>query len=248
MLLLTQVLPTRATASALQVATARLLSVFFRTSPDTRLSLSLRVPPSMTSATVSQQLLPISTELLQCLEQFSRHTQAIFDDLSRSSAQQQQPSAASTIAGTRADGLPYTASLAALTELSALDEKLAELLNKAQTHAENQKRIEELEDALLQHEMEWRKEVNQLEDDRKKLKVIVTRGKKDREAMEQARKGECWRPTSARKLSFANVLIPTSSRIEAVNHTLLRSLTGTLHFRSTSAQEFHAGRAGFQPG
>lgn len=145
----------------------------------------------MTITTAPEKPLHISSELLQCLEQFSRHTQAIFDDLSRSSAQQQQQSSALSTTGARVDGLPYTASLASLTALSEVDEKLAELLNKAQTHAKNQKRIEELEDTLLQHEIEWRREINQLESDRKNLKAIVTRGNKDKDAIEQARKGEC---------------------------------------------------------
>ena len=86
-------------------------------------------------------------------------------------------------------GLPYATSLSSLSELSAIDEKLAELLHKAQTHAQNQKRIEELEDALLQHEIDWRREINQLESDRKVLKAIVDRGKKEKEAIGQARKG-----------------------------------------------------------
>lgn len=140
----------------------------------------------MTSATTPQHPLPISVELLQCLEQFSRQTQAIFDDLSRSHVQQQQTPATSS----RVDGLPYATSLASLSELSAVDEKLAGLLNKAKRHAKNQSRIEELEDALLQHEIEWRKEINQLESDRKGLKAIVDRGTQDREAVAQACKGQ----------------------------------------------------------
>lgn len=143
----------------------------------------------MTSASVSQPPLPVSVELLQCLEQFTRHTQAIFDDLSRSSAQQQQQQPSSAGPSRAADGLPYSRLLASLEELSAVDEKLAKLLNKAEIHAKNQTRIQELEDALLQHEIEWRKEIKQLESDRVRLKAIVDRGKKDKDAIDQARRG-----------------------------------------------------------
>lgn len=135
----------------------------------------------MTTANIPQQPLPVPVELLQCLDEFSRHTQAIFDDLSKSTAQQQQSASTGSI--------PYATALASLAELSYTDEKLAHLLNKAEVHTRNQKRIQELEDQLVQHEIEWRKEVNTLESERKRLKAILDRGKKDKEAIEQARKG-----------------------------------------------------------
>lgn len=134
----------------------------------------------MTTANIPQQPLPVPVELLQCLDEFSRHTQAIFDDLSKSTAQQQQSASGS---------IPYATALASLAELSYTDEKLAHLLNKAEVHTRNQKRIQELEDQLVQHEIEWRKEVNTLESERKRLKAILDRGKKDKEAIEQARRG-----------------------------------------------------------
>lgn len=144
----------------------------------------------MTTTGISQQALPVSVELLQCLEQVNQHAQVIFDDLSKpggSGGQQQQQQQQS-----RADhAIPYARALASLTALSNTDEKLADLLNKAEIHARNQKRIEQLEDKLVRHEVEWRREVNHLESDRKKLKSIIDRGKKDKEAIEQAKKGVC---------------------------------------------------------
>lgn len=185
----------------------------------------------MTSASILPPSLPVSVDLLQCLEQFSRHTQLIFDDLSRSSVQQQQ---SSSTAGSRVDGLPYATSLSSLHELSAVDEKLAEILHRAQTHAHNQKRIEELEDALLQHEIEWRREIKQLETDRKALKAIVDRGKKDKEAIEQARKGENLIREAHVALEKRTERLPCS-RFEAINHPVIRPSTGSLHICSTTA-------------
>lgn len=145
----------------------------------------------MTTTSILQQALPVSVELLQCLEQFNQHAQIIFDDLSKpggSGGQQQQQQQQQQ--SSRADNaIPYARALASLTILSNTDEKLAELLNKAEIHARNQNKIEQLEDKLVRHEVEWRREVNHLESDRKKLQSIIDRGKKDKEAIEQAKKG-----------------------------------------------------------
>jgi hypothetical protein len=144
----------------------------------------------MTSAALVEDSLPVSVELLQCLEHFSRQSRAIFDDLSRSTAQQQQAASSSTnVRGVTSEGLPFAASLAALSELSEADERLAALLNKAEVHARNQRRVEELEDKLIEHEFVWRQEISTLEAERKKLKNIVDRGKRDKDSIEQTRKG-----------------------------------------------------------
>ncbi|KAK9897800.1 hypothetical protein P389DRAFT_195388 [Cystobasidium minutum MCA 4210] len=175
----------------------------------------------MTTTNAPQQALPVSVQLLQCLEQFSQHTQAIFDDLSKSNAQQQQhqPST-STGNQQRTDSqVPYARALSSLTELSSIDEKLAELLNKAQVHAKNQKRIEELESKLVQHEIEWRREVNQLESDRKKLKRLLDRGKKDKESIQQAKKAAL-KPSTI--LSYARLLAPYTSAPPRNKASMLR--------------------------
>lgn len=142
--------------------------------------------------------LPVSTELLNLLDSFSRHTLAIFDDLS---APQHVAAAAPAAAPTRPlrDGappayanehaMPFATSLRSLNALSDLDEQLASLLHKAKKHEANQRRIEALEEEMVRYESEWRAEIIALDADRKRLGRLVAEGRKDRERIEKAAQG-----------------------------------------------------------
>jgi Zn-dependent M32 family carboxypeptidase len=126
--------------------------------------------------------LPVSVQILQVLEAFAKHTSAIFEDLS-SNAPRQGSNASSSSNST----------LRSLEALSELDDRLAALVTKAKTHEANQRRIEQLEDEMMAHELKWRKEMLALEADRKSLELLVNRGKKAREQIDKASKGEPFR-------------------------------------------------------
>ena len=144
--------------------------------------------------------LPVSTELLNLLDSFSRHTLAIFDDLS---APQHVTTAAAAPAAapTRPtkDGalpdhgneqaMPFAASLRSLNALSDLDERLAALMQKARKHEANQRRIEALEEEMVRYESQWRAEIIALEADRERLGRLVAEGRKDRERIDKAAQG-----------------------------------------------------------
>lgn len=122
--------------------------------------------------------LPVSSEILQVLEAFTKHTSTIFEDLSTNAPRQGNNVSSSS-----------SSTLRSLEALSELDDRLAALLTKAKVHEANQRRIQQLEDEMMAHELKWRREMLQLEKDRKSLESLVNQGKKAKDQIDKAAKG-----------------------------------------------------------
>lgn len=133
-----------------------------------------------TAPTASSDVeLPVSLELLRVLDAFSKHTSNIFEDLSSNAPRQSKVTSPSS-----------NNVVQSLEALADLDDRLATLVTKARVHEANQRRIEQLEEELLAHEIDWRKEMLSLEADRKTLDHLVNRGKKARMQIDKAAKGK----------------------------------------------------------
>jgi hypothetical protein len=133
--------------------------------------------PHQIGVNVEDGALPVSSELLSLLSSFSAQVGLIFDELSRNP---QQAGSSSSASGDFAQPL---------TALSELDERLGAVLQRAKVHHANQTRIKQLENQLVQYELDWRKEMLMLEEQRKVLKRLVDAGNKDKAAIERAQKG-----------------------------------------------------------
>ena len=139
------------------------------------------------------------------LTSFSAQCNIVLDELSRGpsqpSQQQQQASTTST-----AGVLPSAVANTALRTLADLDEQLARLANKAIEHDENARRIQQLEDALVQYDHAWREQVMDLEAQRVKLAALTLAGKTERESIETAKKGGYARPRCSEVLTLYIVI------------------------------------------
>merc|ERR1712093_380669 len=141
----------------------------------------------------NEATLPVSVELLDALQRFGGHVSVIFDDLGRPThqqPQQQQQQQQGQLLQSQQQGNYGQApsSTRALAALSNLDERMAVLLHKAETHMKNQRRIAALEDKLVEYERDWRTEMLQLDSDRVDLDILVHNGRKDRQSIVQAEK------------------------------------------------------------
>lgn len=116
--------------------------------------------------------IPIQEELLSLLKSFSSASQELFASITSNTVQ------ASKSVSTQ------------LNTLSSLDRQLADVVARLPQHASNQTRIQELISQIKGYDADWKTEVIAAEELRKDLAGLIRDGKRDRERIQLADKGQ----------------------------------------------------------